>query len=289
MKALSRRFIFALLFSILFFTAIAIAQEQPERKKTPRLTTDDVVMRVSRPSQPTVEVSANKVGEPAKTTASKSSAPAKPGEATTQKGGEAKESAEELSWRKQVSEARQRAEELQRAAEEGEIRTTQLRNEMNVSGQGAKDRNTLAQQMDQLGKEVSRLRGEARQAEAALKGLLEEGREKGYREEAGPKPTTKDGKINDSYYRQKFESLNRAMADAERRVLLYENRIRSLNEMLTNPNRDRFSGSQLDQDRAEAQSKLEEARTAYAKAQDDLRKLFDDARRAGVDPGVFRQ
>ena len=79
------------------------------------------------------------------------------------------------------------------------------------------------------------------------------------------------------------------MSDAERRVQLYENRLRNLNETLTNPNRDRFSGGQLEQDRAEVQSKLEEARAAYVKAQTDLQKLMDEAKRAGVEPGVFRQ
>jgi hypothetical protein len=289
MKLINRLSIFLLLFSFFSFAFIANAQEQTERKRTPRLTTDDVTSsRVSRTTEtPAAEAGANKVNDAAKTTASKSATATKNSDAASQK--DTKDSAEELAWRNNVSQARHRADDLQRSAEEMELRTTQLRNDLNTPGQGAKDRNAIAQEMEQAGKEVTRLRNEAREADRALKALLEVGGEKGFKEEAGPKPTTKDGKTNNSYYRQRYEALNKTMSDAERRVQLYENRLRNLNETLTNPNRDRFSGGQLEQDRAEVQSKLEEARAAYVKAQTDLQKLMDEAKRAGVEPGVFRQ
>jgi hypothetical protein len=288
MKLTNRLSIFLLLFSFFVCTFTANAQEQTERRRTPRLTTDDVTTsRVGRATEsPMPEAGANKVNEAAKTTASKSPGASKNAEAANQK--DAKDNPEELTWQKNVTAARRRAEDLQRAAEEMELRATQLRNDLNASGQGAKDRNAVAQAMEQTGNEVTRLRGEAREADRALKALLEEGSEKGFREETGPKPTTKDGKTNNSYYRQRYETLNKAMADAQRRVQLYENRLRNLNELLTNPSRDRFSGAQLEQDRAEAQTKLEEARAAYEKAQLDLQKLLDEANRAGVEPGVFR-
>ncbi len=288
MKFINRLSVFLLLFSFSIFTFIANAQEQTERKRTPRLTTDDVTSsRATRTTETSMaEAGTNKVNDAAKTTAKSASAP-KNSEAPSQK--DTKDSPEELAWRKQVSDARHRAEDLQRSAEETELRVTQLRNDLNASGQGAKDRNAIAQEMEQTGKEVARLRNEARDADRALKTLLEEGSEKGFKEEAGPKPTTKDGKTNNSYYRQRYETLNKALSDAERRVQLYENRLRNLNELLTNPNRDRFSGGQLEQDRAEVQTKIEEARAAYSKAQTDLQKLMDEAKRAGVEPGVFRQ
>lgn len=289
MNLTNRLSIFFLLFSLFVCALTATAQEQTERRRTPRLTTDDVTgSRVGRTTEtPLPEGGANKVNDAAKTTASKSPAAPKPASGANQK--DAKDNPEELTWQKNVSAARRRADDLQRAAEETELRVTQLRNQLNTSGQGAKDRNAVAQAMEQTGNEVTRLRGEAREADKALKALLEEGSEKGFREDAGPKATTKDGKANNSYYRQRYDSLNQAMADAQRRLQLYENRLRNLNELLTNPNRDRFSGAQLEQDRAEAQSKLEEARAAYEKSQLDLQKLMDEANRAGVEPGVFRQ
>lgn len=291
MKLMNRLSALVLLLLFCTFTGQANAQGQTERKRTPRMTTDDVSSsHVNRTTEtPIGEAGANRVNEAAKTTASKSTTATKNSDATNQKTADTKDNPEELAWRKNVAEARRRAEDLQRSAEEMELRVTQLRNDLNTSGQGAKDRNAIAQEMEQTGKEVTRLRNESREADSALKALLEEGSEKGFKEEAGPKPTTKDGKTNNAYYRQKYEALNRAMSDAERRVQLYENRLRNLNEMLTNPNRDRFSGAQLEQDRAEVQAKLEEARAAYGKAQTDLQKLLDEAKRAGVEPGVFRQ
>ena len=289
MKLNNRLSVFALLLSFFIFAFTATAQEQTERKRTPRLTTDDVSSsRVTHTTEtPVTEAGANKVNEAARTTASKSGTAPKNTEATNQKA--TKDSAEELVWRKNVTEARRHADDLQRSAEEMELRTTQLRNNLNTPGQGAKDRNAVAQEMEQAGKEVARLRGAAREADRALKALLEEGSDKGFKEEAGPTPTTKDGKTNNSYYRQRYEALNKTLSDAQRRIQLYENRMRNLNELLTNPNRDRFSGSQLEQDRAEVQTKIEEARAAYDKAQIDLQKLLDEAKQAGVEPGVFRQ
>jgi len=69
---------------------------------------------------------------------------------------------------------------------------------------------------------------------------------------------------------------------------LYENRVRELNERLNSTSVDRFSSSQLQQDREEAQQKLEEARESRAKAQTELDDLKEEARKAGVSPGVFR-
>ena len=51
---------------------------------------------------------------------------------------------------------------------------------------------------------------------------------------------------------------------------------------------DSFFAAQLIKDRDEAQQKLNETRTAETKAQNDLYALQEEARRAGVPPGLFR-
>ena len=51
---------------------------------------------------------------------------------------------------------------------------------------------------------------------------------------------------------------------------------------------DNFYTMQLQQERDAAQQKLEEARAELSKAQTDLDTLKEDARRAGVAPGLFR-
>jgi hypothetical protein len=129
---------------------------------------------------------------------------------------------------------------------------------------------------------------QSRAANAELKKLLDEGSNKGYAETQGPKATSADGKANVAYYKARYEKLLQTMRDAERRVQLYDNRVRSLNESLVNTNRDRFTSAQLEQDRNEAQEKADEARASLSKAQTDLENLLNEARAAGVPPGLFR-
>jgi hypothetical protein len=119
---------------------------------------------------------------------------------------------------------------------------------------------------------------------------VEYGREKGFKEAEGPKAVGDDGKPNEQFYRSRFASLNEALQTAERRAQLYENRVRDLNQRISNNSGtgDNFYIAQIQQERTEMQQKLEEARAARAKAQSDLVALLEEARRNGVPPGVFR-
>ncbi|MBI3652498.1 MAG: hypothetical protein HY231_15870 [Acidobacteria bacterium] len=273
----------------LCWCAFAVSAQQTEvRKRTPRLTTEDVV--TTRTSK-TTETPVNTVDEPSKKAGDAVKSANPKGDAKVGADGQEvpeKNNAAEKVWREQIARARERAEATERAAEEAELRITELRNSLSVSGQDAKSHNALAEEMDRAGKQLAELKNQARAAKAELQKLLEEGRDKEFTEASGPKATTNDGKANADYYKARYAKLQQALNDAQRRVQLYENRVRSLNEMITNPNRDRFSGAQLQQDRDEAQQKVEEARTAYDKAQADLDKLMNEARAAGIPPGVFR-
>lgn len=287
MKSLNRFLFFPVAIALFLSLSTTLARQTEQRKtRVPRLTTDDVRRPVSQPTatQP-VNIEANKAGTEVKSSASSSSGAKKDSDA---KPIAEKTGAEEMAWRERIAQARQRSETLERAAEEAEIRTTELRNQLNQSGQSANERNALAAAMDRTGKQVTELRTQLREAKAELGNLVEEGAEKGYKEATAAKSTTTDGKPNESYYRQRYDKLMQSMRDAERRIQLNENRVRSLNEMLSNPNRDRFSGAQLEQDRNDAQDTLNAARVAYKKAQADLQSLQEEARRAGVSPGVFR-
>ena len=276
-----------LLASILLsgLSAAKAQQTEPSRPRSPRLTTEDVL----RPSRTTetrpVTVEANGAAEGAKASAAtagrgkKETESAPPGAAT---------GADELAWRERLATARARAETLERNAEEAELRTTELRNQLSRQGQSANERNATAADLDRMGKQVGELRTQTREAKADLARLVEVGASKGYKEASPQTSADADGKPNASYYRQRYDKLAQAANDAQRRIQLYENRVRSLNEMITNPNRDRFSGAQLEQDRLDAQDALTAARTAYRKAQEDMAALLEEARRAGVPPGVFR-
>jgi hypothetical protein len=279
-QAKSFRRIFALtLFALLLFPfAVAAQQQAPPKKKAPTLTTDDVIK--PRPEQ-IIEEGADKAA-PEKVEGKKTEA-AQAGKTT--------DNPEETLWRDRVTKARQRAKETERIAEETELRITDLRNRLGASGQTTQERNATAAELDATGKRLIELRSEARAAAADLEKLLEYGRDKGFAEAPGPSATTEEGKPNEDYYRSRHQKLLEELRTAERRVDLYENRVRELNQRIRNNSGsgDNFYIAQLAQDRDEAQQKLEEAEEARDKARRELDNLLEEARRAGVPPGVFRQ
>lgn len=277
----------AFAFGLALFLALAAAAQQPAigRQKVPRLTTDDVAQPpASQPVEESKEGAkkteeGKKPGEPVSTTAQPTS-------------GEEKVSAEESSWRDRVATARNRAKELERAAEEAELRITSLRNDLAVSGQSARYRNDVAAEMDQAGRRLIDIRKDARAAADDLAELVEYGKQKGFTEAEGPKPTSEGGKPNEQYYRARLEKLKGDIESAQRRISLYENRVRDISQrIIMNGGKkggDNFYIAQLQQDRADAQAKFDEARTDLAKAQADLDVLKDEARRADVSRDLFR-
>lgn len=293
MRSLLHQLTYALALALLLWlTAAAAQQPAPARQKAPRLTTDDVVRPpAEQPSAESKEAAA-KPEDAAKADA----AVPKTGQL---KATEVKVRDEESSWRERVGKARNRAKELERATEEAELRITALRNELGTSGQSARYRNDTAAELGQAGQRLSELRAQARTAADDAAQLVEYGKQKGFTESEGPKPTADEGKPNEEYYRTQFAKLTEALESAQRRVQLYDNRVRDLNQQIStnsggkdkngrNTGGDSFFALQLQKDREEAQQKLDEARAAQTQAQNDLYALREEARRAGVPPGLFR-
>lgn len=269
----------------LFLSITAAAQQPAARPRVPRLTTDDVARPpAAQPAEESKETAAktegaNKSTEAVATTAQPAAA-------------EEKVSAEQSSWRDRVGKARNRAKELDRTAEEAELRITALRNQLGTSGESARFRNDVAAEMDQAGRRLTDLRADAHAAAEDLAELVEYGRQKGFAEAAGPQPTSGDGKPNEQYFRARLDKLNGDAESAQRRIALYENRVRDVSQrILMNGGKkggDNFYTAQLQQDRDDAQTKLDEARAALTKAQADLDALKDEARRADVSRDLFR-
>ena len=283
-QSLAIKSIPALGLALLLLPCVTNAQQPAaSRKKVPRLTTDDVLKpRAADPSGEQVtgeavskEAASSKLEEGAKPAAPKTAPTANP---------------EEDSWRERVQTARERAKSLERAAEVAELRVTEIRNQMGVSGQTPQQRNQSAGELEQAGQIVTDLRAQSRAATEDLNKLVEYGREKGFKEAEGPKAASDDGKPNEQYYRSRFASLNEALQTADRRAQLYENRVRDLNQRISGNSGtgDNFYIAQIQQERNEMQQKLEEARASRLKAQTDLDILLEEARRNGVPPGVFR-
>src|SRR5260370_12653446 len=200
---------------ILFVASASAQQPATGRKRVPTLTSDDVYAQRSAPQATEV----TEEGGP------------KPVSVKGAPGGKAV-STEESDWRESVKNARERVKTAERTAEEAELRVTALRNQLGASGQGARDRNETAADLEAAGQRVIQLRAAAREAKDELNKLLEDGRAKGFTETPGPSPT-KDGQANLDYYKTRFAELTEALQTAERRVKLYDDRIRDLNKHIT--------------------------------------------------------
>jgi len=246
------------------------------RKKVPVLTTDDVRPPLEEP------VAESRAGETASV----------PGGAKTQATADAKTSPEEAAWRERIGKAREKAKTLERTADQTELKVTELRNNLGNSGQSAKYRNDTAAGLDETGQRLNDLRKDARAAAEDLAELEAYGKEHNFAEAAGPEAKTATGNANDEYYRLKYEKLMEKIQDADRRALVYENRVRDISQhiLLTGGKNggDNFYIMQLQQDQDEAQQKLNEAISARTSARNDLEALMEEARRNGVPPGVFR-
>ncbi len=292
MRRLLHRLTHALVLALLWLPAAAAQQQAPAKQKAPRLTTEDVI----RATGPVASEAKETAAEPETAIKADGTEP-KPAQP---KATDVKVTEEESSWRESVGKARSRAKELEKAAEEAELRITGLRNDLGTSGKSARYRNDTAAELDQAGRRLSELKIQARTAADDAAQLVEYGRQKGYTEAEGPKPTSEEGKPNEDYYRAQFAKLTEALDSAQRRVQLYNDRVRDLNQQLSTNSGgkdgkgratggDSFFALQLQKDRDEALLKLDEARTAQTQSQNDIDALREEARRAGIPPGLFRE
>jgi hypothetical protein len=205
-------------------------------------------------------------------------------------------SADEAAWRERIAQAREKAKEVQHAAEEAELRVTALRNELGVSGRSPQYRNQIAADLDTAGQRLTELRKQARDADADLKDLVQFGKDRGYSEAEGPKSTTDEGKANEAFYVAKYAEVNEEIQTAERRVQLYGDRLRDVQQRILNNGSggagkkggDNFMLAQLQQEKEEAQRNLDDAQSAKTRAIEKRDALIEEARRAGVPPGLFR-
>jgi hypothetical protein len=267
---------------ILLLAICVAAQQSAQRKPAPRMTSDDLMPAASTPAEETKDASANAKAEADK-----------PADA---KGDKQAVSPDEAAWRERIRQAREKAKAMERAAEEAELRVTALRNELGVSGRSPQYRNQIAADLDTAGKQLTELRKQSRDANADLQDLVQYGKDRGYSEAEGPKPTTDGGKANEAFYVAKFAEVSEEIQTAERRVQLYADRLRDIQQRILNNGSggagqkggDNFMLAQLQQEKAEAQRSLDDAKSAKTRALEKRDALIEEARRAGVPPGIFR-
>lgn len=297
MKSLFHQLIYAVALTLLLSVAQTAAQQPAAgRQRPPRLTTDDVRPPAEQPVTDSKDSGKPEGKEKADESTKVDGSNPKVDE---NKPSNPKASSEETAWRERVARARDKAKRLEKASEEAELRITSLRNDLGVSGQSARERNDTAAEIGQAGHRLTELQSEARAAAEDADQLTEYGKNKGFNEAEEQKAASEDGKPNEEYYRSQFTKLNEGLESAQRRVQLFDNRVKDLNQQISTNSGgtdkrgratggDSFYAMQLQKDRDVAQKQLEEARSAQVKAQADLDSLREAARRAGVPPGLLR-
>jgi hypothetical protein len=218
MRSLLRKLAGAFALSLVVWLSADAVQQPPKpaRPKAPRLTTDDVLPSPASQPPPEAKEATAKPDETAKADASEVK-PEQP------KATEVKVSEEESSWRERVGKARNRATETERAAEEAELRVTQLRNELGTSGQTARYRNETIAELGNAGQRVLELRAQARAAADDAAQLIDYGRQKVSQKRKGRPPLKKENRTKSITARNLPNSPKRQ--SAQRRVQLYDNRV----------------------------------------------------------------
>lgn len=282
----------AAVFVALFSVSPAFAQDPknpPPDEPTPTMTTEDVIpVQVAPAADPQAAdaPAADDSMTPEERADAAASAKAPGGDegqsdAAAPKG--KKVSQAELDWRNRYSEADEAANAAERAALDAELRANQMKNELAGSSTVA-ERNNAAAALEAQGEEVRRLRAEAAAARAEANRVKAVGDRGRFKPDAGPSATTKDGAINPAYFALGVQNARTKVADAERRIEVYQSRIVELRGRIlqTTGSGDNFAVARIKDELAQAEADLSDAQAARDAAQVQLDQAQTEASAAGV-------
>lgn len=189
----------------------------------------------------------------------------------------------ELDWRSDYAAADEAARDAERRALEAELRVNEMKNGLGGSSSAA-ERNADAAALQAQGEEVRRLRAEAAAARSQAERLKAVGSQGQFKPDAGPSPVTKDGTINPAYFQQALQKATTDLADADRRIEVYQNRILELRgEVLnTTGSGDNFAVAKIQEQITQAESDLARAMSDRDAAAAALDQAQTEARSAGI-------
>jgi len=207
-----------------------------------------------------------------------------------------KEDPAEVDWRNRIVAARERVRQLRQATQETELQLTAIRNNRYGDNMTTDKLNAVAVAMDRGGQQLSSLHRELNVASQELDQVVEEGRIKKFHE-VMKRPTNEKGEANEDYYKSRYVELVDQYNDADRRVKLLEYRMNELRAQLQGTGGvagkkgggDNFAAMRIQRDMEQTLIDMDMARADLSKAQQSVESLMEEARRAGVPPGVFRQ
>lgn len=257
---------------------LTIAPAQSRPRPVPTLTSEDVTA-APEPG----ETAAPARGKFAKPAAQTAAAPA--------------QSKDESDWNDRLSKAQEKAAELERRADSVELEIARLRNQLfDPTPKDAGAGNEISARMTQLSRQLQSLREEAKQAQAEVEALKQEGKEKQYKL-AGGSAQLPDGSPNLSYFQSRQAELNQELRDADQRMEVIQLRINDLNTRIrknsggvdekgrASNTSDAFAIRRLKTALQEEQKKLEEIQEKKAETTRRLEELRRQAINAGIRPG----
>jgi|GEM_PF-949285 len=299
----------------LLVATVCAQQDSKPQKKRPSLETEDIIPTTVKPPAPEAKPETKEDAKPDAKGDGK--AAGKEGEKSEAKGdgkgddkqaGEAGQNGEkadapkddpaELEWRERMAAARERVRQLRQLTQQTELQLTAIRNNRYTDNMTTDKLNAVAAALDQNGQQLSSLRRELNVASQELEQLAEEGRIKKFHETM-KRPTNEKGEANEDYYKARYVELVDQVNDADRRVKLLDYRLAELQAQLRGNGGasgngkkgggDQFAGMRIQQNIDQAMIDMDLARTDLSKAQQALESLMEEARRAGLPPGIFRQ
>lgn len=319
-------FVSLFLFAILIVPAVSARQEgKPEKKSkpVPSLDTEDVIPASTKSDKPaetpkTVEVKPDSKSDAkadakpeAKTDAKSDDKPSAKSELKTD--GDKTDSAKadqkdkdeatkidpaEIEWRERLAQSREAVRQLRQRTQETELQLTEIRNNRYAGNLTPEKLNAAANAMNNNGQQLSILRQQLNAATQAMEEVASEGKLKGFHE-AVKTPVTEKGDANEDYYKSRYVELVDQFNDADRRIKLYDFRVRDLRTQMEGNGGtaskgkkgggDNFTGMQIQREIDQALIDMDLARVDLAKAREAIDALTEEARRAGLPPGIFRQ
>lgn len=281
----------AAVFAALLAASPALAQEpkeEPREEPVPTMTTDDVApAQVAPPAEGqdpgTPPADDGMTPEERADAAASMKAAGGQGQAEAGAAPGAKVTPEELAWRADYAAADEAAKVAERRALDAELRANEMKNELQSSSSVA-ERNAAAAALEAQGNEVREARAEATAARARADRLKAVGAHDKFKPDPGPAPVSKDGELNPSYFLQAVQKATTELADADRRIEVYQSRIVELRgEILrTTGSGDNFAVARIQDQITQAEADLARAQDDRAAASAALDQAQNEARSAGI-------
>lgn len=254
------------LFGISFFLLmIALASAQP-KAPVPTLTTDDVVG--SKPFAPA----------PAGKTAAQDVA-----STTSVKTEDDPKKKAEKEWNDRLKKAQETLSELERRADQTDLRITQLRNQLSSATARAPEANgQLNIILGDLVKVRDRLRAEAQTARQEVTALEAEGQSHTYKV-AEVSLTNEKGEPDTKAFQMEYSKLQNELRDAQARIEVLQIRLNKAQaEVLNRGNGDNFTLNRLRQERDNTSTELQETRSRIEELKNKIQTHRQKATAAGV-------